>query len=519
MARVPTMIADPESGDDRSPPACRENRFLPDLPWSAADRILLVSIVLVSFLLRLRFLNEGLFHPDEVALARAVEGSWDSGTLVSAFNGRYGSVVLNLLFYVPWHLATGLGAERIVPFTAALTGSLLAAAVYLLSRELFGSRTAAALSAFFLGFNFLCLTTSTTGKENTHGILFVTAGMYLLALGWRKGSRAIRYAGFALGALAATMHEATVPLLAVVLVLAACLAFRDRRPDRNAALELFAGFLILALPCIAVLRSVIVDAATSRGSSTIPAFRGIFSGILPHALGDLAAAAGWPLLLLAAAGAWAAKRYAWISLFLPAWLLLILYFGNVSTYTPRYLVHLMVPLSLLAGLAGGRLSDRIPSRAASLLAAAGLAAAVCGYGLWNAYPLVSQRSAYSGPKRMALFARERTEPGAVIITMDASVFYDYYGKRAVESHPVSDEDANRRFVERLRGMAEAGKSLYVDTSAFSYDKEGGFYAHLSETFRLEPVGTVVGEGWNDSELAQDYFADTLYRLTPLRKIR
>lgn len=514
--RAVTKSAPPGGSGGRFPAVERGKRIVSALLAAPADRVIPGSLFVASLCVRLRYLNEGLFHPDEVALARAVEGSWDHGTLLGAFNGRYGSVLLNLLSYVPWHWVTGQNAERVVPFTAAVTGSLLVAAVYLLARELYEGRTAAILSALFLGFNFLSLSTSTTGKENTHSLFFLTAGMVLLAAGHRKRSAAHRYAGFASGAAALAMHEAVFPLLAVQMFFAACLAVRHRQPRGRFAGEMLAGLAIAAASCALYLGPVILDAATSTGSSSTPVFRGPFSGILPHVLGDLAVVVGWPFVPLAVLGVWAARRDPGRSLFLLPWLLLILYYGNVSTYTPRYLVYLLVPLSLLAGSGGGFLVDGIGPRAVALPVAVGLGIAVGGYGIWNAYPLISNRSVYSGPKRMALYAKEKTERDAVIVTMDASVFYGYYGNRGTESHPVNDGRANRLFVEKLLGMAGSGKKLYVDTTAFSYDKEGVFEILLSGAFRLEPVGNVVGEEWNDSELKPEYFVNTLYRLRPLR---
>ncbi len=479
-----------------------------------SDWMIAVVLACLSLFVRLLFLNDGLFHPDEVTLTRAVEDSWDRGTLVGTFNGRFGSVLLNLAFYIPWNLVTGQGAERIIPFTGALTGSLLVASVYLLALELYESRVAAILSALFFGFNFLCLTTSTTGKENTHSLFFLTVGMYLLAVGHRRFSPGIRYAGYAAGAAAATMHEAVVPYLFVFLVFAVCLSVCRRQASRRGVVELLSGGLILLLPCIVGLWPVIGAALTAHHSSVTPVFLGIFSGKLSFALGELGTALGWHLLPLVAIGMFQARLRPWQSLAFLPWLLMIFYFGNVTTFTTRYLVYLMVPLSILAGVGSGSLVERAGARAVSLLVAAALGIGGAGYGFWKAYPLISLRSVYCGPKRMALFAREKTEPGALIVTMDASVFYEYYGKRETENHPVHDAPANRRFVERLVKMANEGRKIYVDSIAFSYDEMGDFKRYLSESFAFESVGWVVTEPWKNTELKGNMVRNPFFRLVP-----
>ncbi|MBI5441702.1 MAG: glycosyltransferase family 39 protein [Deltaproteobacteria bacterium] len=468
----------------------------------------------MSLAVRLAFLNEGLFHPDEVTLARAVEGTWERGGLVGAFNGRYGAVLLNLLLYIPWHWVTGGSAERIVPFSAAVTASLLVATVYLLSRELYRSRSAALLSALFLGFNFLFLSTSTTGKENTHSLFFLAVGLHLLAAGHRKRSLAMRCASFVPCAVAVTMHEAAVPLLGVHLLYSVCLAVQRREARRAFAGEVLVGGVLLSLPVIAYLWPVIAAAATSRGSSSVPTFQGLWSDILPDALHDLVLALGWHVCALAAFGLWAARRHPYETLPLLPWLLLVTYFGNVTTYTPRYLSYLLVPVALLAGVGAHRLIESARSRVGSLLVAAVVLGSVCGYGFWKAYPLLSFRHAYSGPKRMALWAAAHSESDAVLVTMDASVFYNYYGKRRTENHPVDDGSANQIFVSTLRNMAKKGTKLYIDSTAFTYDRGGYFWTCIGNVFRFQPIGQVVGEGWNDSELEPDLFINGFWRLTP-----
>ena len=107
------------------------------------------------------------------------------------------------------------------------------------------------------------------------------------------------------------------------------------------------------------------------------------------------------------------------------WLLVVLYFGNVSSYGPRYLLYVLPPVAVLAGAGAAWLVRRPPGRRARTALAVALLAAAAVPGVARALPLLAARAAHSGPKAMALLVRERTEPDAVIVCMDNSVFLDY----------------------------------------------------------------------------------------------
>lgn len=486
----------------------KSGRFLESSPWAIPT-----ILFLLSFGFRLHFMNEGLFHHDEVLLARAVETTVEKAHLTGAFNGRYGAVVLNLLLYLPWNALSGQSAEKIVPLAGVLTGALLVSTLYLLVLDLTGKKLPAVLSSLFLNFNFLFLTTSTTGKENTAQLFFTVLGLYLLLAGAARGSWPRKAAGAAAFAYSLSIHEAGIPLIPLVVLFLVFLNLDRSRGWRpvvgdNAVLLLFS-----AIPFTLYLGDVTLAQLTVKSTHTV-GFAGLFSPILGISLRDLYTITRLPLLVLAGVGILVLFRRPLLLIPLLLWVLLILYYGNVTSYAPRYLVYIVIPLAVLAGIGGSHLTGYLRSSLPRAAAAGALLALVCGFGIADAYPLIHFRSEYSGPKRMAEYVRRATEPDAVIITMDESVFVEYYAHRKVLTHPVVELEPNRRFVEEVLAIAKSGKKVYVNSTAFSYDYQQHFQRLILENFKIIPAGEVQDEDYHRPELSFSTFSNRLFRIVP-----
>ncbi len=242
-------------------------------------------------------------------------------------------------------------------------------------------------------------------------------------------------------------------------------------------------------------------------------FLGLFSPLLSRALADAPPALGAAALALAGVGLVRAAASRDVALLgIAPWLLVVLYFGNVSSYGPRYLLYVLPPVAVLAGAGAAWLVRRPPGRRARTALAVALLAAAAVPGVARAWPLLAARAAHSGPKAMALLVRERTEPDAVIVCMDDSVFLDYYAGRRTLTHPVGDPAAIAAFVHALKGRVQGGERVYLGSYAFTYDRWGHFKELVEAAFVLVPVGQVVNEWYYRPELEDVSFDDVLYRL-------
>lgn len=499
----PGLPAQSPSRPAAAPPARRRTWLAPAVALAAA------------FALRLPLMNAGLFHHDEVQLARAVEASWREGRLFPAVKGRYGAVLLDLALYAPYRAATGRSAERVVSFAGIAAGALLVALALLLGRELAGDALAGALAAAFTFGSAIFLTSSSTGKENVPQVAFVALALWLFARGASRPSAALRAAGAAAFGFALTFHEGGVLLVPPFAFAAVALDLHHRRGWRAAALDL--GLLAAWLaPALAL--SIWSEIRRNLGvpGPNSATFLGLLSPLLPGALRDAAVGLGVPALALAAvgaAGAVASRALAPLRALLP-WPAVILYFGNVSSYTPRYLVALLPPVAILAGAGGALLLRRwLPRRA--WLGGAVLAAVAVAPGLDRAVPLLIHRAAHGGPKAMALLVRDRTEPGAVVLCQDDSPFLEYYAPgRTLLKNPVGDAYATAAFVHEIKERARSGARVYAGAYAFTYDDDDLFRRLVDAAFVRIPVGEVVDEWFYRPELEDVRFRDVLYRLDP-----
>lgn len=96
-------------------------------------------LFLLNFITSLLFINEGLFHFDSVVLAQAVEKTYATGMLHPAHKGRYGSVIINAIMHLPFHIL-GKNADFTVRLSSILFHSLSIVALFLFVEALFNNR-------------------------------------------------------------------------------------------------------------------------------------------------------------------------------------------------------------------------------------------------------------------------------------------------------------------------------------------------------------------------------------------
>jgi hypothetical protein len=482
--------------------------FLHRSPWISP--LILFSI---SFFFRLYYMNEGLFHHDEIWIAQAVERLYARSELIGAVNGRYGSILLNAIFYAPYRAFTGAVAEKVISFTSILSGALLVVVVYYLVLEFIDNRVSAFLAALFLNFNFLFLTFSTIGKENIANALFAVLAILLILRGVKQNSIYLKVLGFASFAFSITVHEAGIALLPILLAFLTLFHLACRRPHKLLFLDFGLFLVLISVPFFLYLGKVFFRAATVRSTDTA-FFEGLFTPIFAIAAKDLYQICWVPLLALAAAGAFQLKKNLKVLVPLCLWILLLFYYGNISCYCARYLLYIVIPIVIFAGIGAGVLLERFKSMNWKIMSGGIILLLVCGYGLFNAYPLISFRREYCGPKRMALHVQANTEPDALIITEDESVYITYYARREVMSHPDTDYALNRDFVEMIRDIALTGRKVYVNSSAFSYDAKAYFEKLMRKNFELVPAGQVLDEDYHRPELSFTKYQSFLFRLIP-----
>ena len=95
-------------------------------------------IFFASFILRLMFLDGGIFHHDGIKLAMNVETFVNNGNLLPVVEGRQAWVFINSLFYfIPYLLLGAQSAELTINVVTALFGTFSTVMVFLLVMKLF----------------------------------------------------------------------------------------------------------------------------------------------------------------------------------------------------------------------------------------------------------------------------------------------------------------------------------------------------------------------------------------------
>ncbi len=476
---------------------------------SAALQIAIVFIL--AFAVRLPLMNAGLFHHDEVQLARAVEGSFETSRLQPAVKGRYGAVLLDLALYAPWHAITGASAEHVVPFAGILGGALLVASLLLLAREMTGDDLAGWVAAAFGASSTVFLTSSSTGKENTPQLAFFVFAAWLVSRGARTRSVPLRLAGTVIFAFALTIHEGGAVLVPPFAMSLAVLGAIYRLGWRAIAVDV----LTLGASTVVPLKISIWDEIQRNllvGSNSAT-FGGLLSPTLPSALRDSVPALGGAALAFSAIGLFLAVRARSPVVAIAPWLLPFVYFANVSSYSARYLLYVLPPVAVLASLGATHLVRRY-ARGRDRWVAAVVVLVACAPGVARAYPLLSARASASGPKAMALLLKEVSEPDAVVACFtDDAVFIEYYAKRAVVANSVDDPAAFATYVRELTGWARRGVRVYMlESSALGYRYEPQYRYAVGSAFRLVPVAAGTNEWYYRPELKDVSFPDFVYRL-------
>lgn len=474
------------------------------------DILVYAALFLGALFLRMTYVHAGLGHCDEVLLAQAVEKTAAAGTLHGAVGGRYGAVLLNLLFYLPYHALTGANAEKVILYGSLVTGAGAVAAFAFLYRTIFGSLGGALLAGVFLATNRLFLNISTGGKENVAQTLFLLLGFSLAVLGAKKGSRKLKAFGFLLYAFSVTVHETALSLLPVFLLL---WLFNEREPVkrvRSLALEGAGLAALLALPFFLYIIKYLRHSLSMVDNDTVK-FLGLFSEAQPIALAEVPLVAGWPCLALAVLGSALAARKPRLLAPLLLMVATFFYYANLSAYTTRYQLLPLLALLLLAAHGGEWLANRAGEGRRAAVALAVMALAVGGAGFWSALPLLREHAAACGPKEVGLLVKRSTPPNAVVVSMDMAPYFEYYGERKTYLHPQNKAEVEE-FATMLATLARGGTQVYADDSAFSYDHRKFFLDAIRRSFVARTVGKAANEPWNGSELAPRRYEDSIYQL-------
>jgi len=281
-----------------------------------------------------------------------------------------------------------------------------------------------------------------------------TAAVAAALLGARRRSTAWFAAAGALGGTAILMKQSGFDGLVVALVVAAAAGRRRLLVAATAAslplgASALGGWLAGWSFYWSQLVTSHVDVATNAARLAH------FDGSIPRASRDLL-----PLAVLAAVGAWRARRLPGVRRPALTWLVAALVAVNVGgLYWPHYYVQLLPPLSLLAAVALGGLSPRRAwiAAAAVALPAVFFVGHVVGSGDPSSDRLVKYAVGFENDRRVAAYVRAHSSPRDEVYAFVSRADFYFLARRPAASpylwaHPLKDiPGAEAALVRTLAG--------------------------------------------------------------------
>ena len=375
-------------------------------------RYIALLLLMLNVYAGFSLINDGLFHPDVVHLAQSVEKTYATGILQPAHKGRYGSVIVASIIYLPFFLL-GHNADFAVRFSGVLFHALSVVMLFYFVRILLKETLPAFFAALFLSFTPFYLSPNTYGKEHGMSLFFFLLSLYALSRGVQGKSYMLVALSSFLLAFSISIKESMivgVPLFyllffspAVTVSPLRVVISRDKI-NVTTACAVFVPFLLtMVFLGIWYLGDEIHRALFIKDYSST-----YFVGYAhflknQYALYDLALSIPAVLFLVAGIGLimMVKRRESFLALFLVCWSALGLYFANTSTYTARFLDIPIIPLYVFAGYALHSIYKRFKW----------LAAAIVLYSVMHmtqvAMPLLMFRHEFNGPKQFALYVQKK----------------------------------------------------------------------------------------------------------------
>lgn len=484
------------------------------------ERKIKLAAILLLFILNLSaglmLINEGIFHHDSIFLARAIENTYQTGRLQPAIRGRYGSVIINSILYLPSFLL-GHNADFTTRFSSLLFHSLSITVLFLFINELFANYIQAFFGALLLSFTPLYFSPNTYGKEHGMSLFFLLLSFYLLYRGIKKNALFLVGISSFIFAFSISTREsmlATLPLY-FLLYLSPEISYRPFKiaiPKERFNAKLL---LSLLLPFLIVLGTLLFTylgrefyKAIFIKDESATNFLGLFSPMFKFAVKDLFTGIPVVLFLVFIIGIkrMVSKEKPFLAVFLGLWFMLIFYFSNTSCYVPRYLDIVIIPVYIFVSYELSALYAKY--KAASIFIVAYLVFSMFIF----MYPMLYFRHHYNGEKQFALYVKEKTENNAVIISMDDSPFIEYYGNRKTVTHPIGDMGKTEDFIKKIKEYLINKTPVYLTQSGLGYDPEKFLKKAIDANFNISIVGEKLSEDYHAPELRFQIYYQKLFKL-------
>ena len=486
---------------------------------------IILFLFIFSLSLRLIYMNQGLFEADSIGAASAIEETFKTGTLHGLFNGRYGTVIVNIITYIPYHLITGIeSAEKSLIFTEILFASLGVTILYLFILKLFNNRSISLIAALLFSISPIFLSVTTYGNSIGIEIFFILASFYLLACFHNKNSQIHLILSSLSIAFSVMVRESAmvfVPLYFLFYinpVIKNDNNFVSLNQDvfkiRNLTSVLFPFLLIFGVYTYFVFYNILYKTLfiPDDGGESIVVFMGIFSPVLNISIKDLYFDLSILGIIFAIGGliisidSFENKFY---FIFFLLWSGMFFYFGNTSTYSPYYLAIVSVPFYIFISIFLNALYKT--NRLFGIISLSLLIFILFS----QIQPILDYRHKFSGEKEFALWVKDKIPPNSRVVAMNDNAFFNYYAKLETLSHPIGDPERTETWVKEINLLLKNGTNIYIATSGFNYDDKQIFRNALYQNFDIEYVGSHIIEDYHKATIMDKRYESTLLKINKI----
>ena len=477
------------------------------------ELVIILFLFLFSFLLRLAFINDGLFHHDSVQLAKAVQKTIDTGKVHSAVGGREGFVIVNsLLFPFLKNILRTQSNDFILNLITVLFSSLSIIFVYLFTKELLENKAAAFFSSIMFSLAPVFLSVTTYVKSHGMAVFFAICSGYLLIKGIKTNKVYYKLGfGFLFGFSLFVRITNAFYLIPFLILYFFSVKIIDKKfefykgPLYDLGLYLFPLVIMVILLVFVEYPTIVAQISANK----IPInLQEIFRQLLLSFIYLLKSITwlGFLLVLMCFLVFLKKKEYAKIGFYL-AWIVIpFLYFGSLKTTSPRFLIPILLPLIMLMSLAIIYIWKEYPDLSKILLIT------VLMIMVLSIYPIIKLRHEFSSPKEYALFIKNNTEDNAFIIARDDVIFLQHYTQRATIGHPLKLFEQQKGYM--LASVIDSLNNktpVYVGTKMLTL--AGNILNRtLHPNFDLEYIDSIYVEDYHHSSVTLNLNKEELFRI-------
>jgi len=487
-------------------------------------KLILLAVFIISAVPRFALLSAGPFHYDTLDYVIAGKKTLETGSLHYAHGVGYPFTVVLSAFFQLILGCFSVDEVGTILIATAVGASLAVVAFFMFVESLFKNKKVAFFSSLAFSFFPPFFSVTTYGRlDHAFSLFFVALSFYFLLkhLDTKDGKYLI-FSSISFG-LGVCTRFSVIWIIFPYIFTYLYFNLKIRRNkliiiknaytvDKLTFLIFPAMFVVIALYLPMLLNSGLSRFVYVISNPYQAKWMGIFTPLLRLSFSWLVKSFTYFGIILIIFGMYLTfkeKRYS-ICAFSLLWVLvLMLYFGNLSSVSPRFLILPSLPLFFILGFSVYKIDHF--SRHLGLFTIAALIILM----IYPIYPILKFRHTHNMQKEFAMYLKNITDENAIILAQDESIFLRYYLKdtRTIVNPPVTcNETEMQKFFEKVNTWLDRNRSVYIIETGFAYDPCKLFLNTLFRNYTVVLVGKHLNEDWHHKSIFSGVFEERVFRI-------